>query len=148
MRWVMLLGFAFAPAMPDQMLDAHNAVRAKLHLPPLVWSEKLAKAAQEWANMLIKEGTFHHPAKSPWGQNLYAVSGGEYLPEQIVNGWASEASQYDYKNNQCTGMCGHYTQLVWRATREVGCAVARGGNREVWVCDYSPPGNHMGMRPY
>jgi len=144
----MLLGLAFAPAMPEQMLDAHNAVRAKLHLPPLFWSEKLTRAAQEWANTLIKEGTFHHPAKSPWGQNLYAVTGGEFLPEQIVNGWASEASSYDYKNNQCTGMCGHYTQLVWRDTREVGCAVARGGNREVWVCDYSPPGNYIGRRPY
>ena len=121
---------------------------ARLHLPPLVWSEKLAKAAQEWAHTLIKEGAFHHPAKSPWGQNLYDVTGGEFLPEQIVRGWAAEASQYDYRNNECRGMCGHYTQLVWRDTKEVGCAVARGGNREVWVCDYSPPGNHGGKRPY
>jgi hypothetical protein len=36
MRWVMLLGLAFAPAMADQMVAAHNAVRARLHLPPLV----------------------------------------------------------------------------------------------------------------
>ena len=144
----MLLGFAFAPTMPDQMVAAHNAVRARLHLPPLVWSEKLAKAAQEWANTLVKEGAFHHPAKSPWGQNLYEVTGGEFLPEQIVSGWASEASKYDYHANQCRGMCGHYTQLVWRDTREVGCAVARGGNREVWVCDYSPRGNYIGQRPY
>jgi pathogenesis-related protein 1 len=148
MRWVMLLGLAFAPAMADQMVAAHNAVRARLHLPPLVWSEKLAKAAQEWAHTLVKEGAFHHPAKSPWGQNLYDVTGGEYLPEQIVRGWAAEASEYNYRTNECTGMCGHYTQLVWRDTKEVGCAVARGGNREVWVCDYSPPGNYIGQRPY
>ena len=144
----MLLGLAFAPAMADQMLVAHNSVRAGLHLPPLAWSEKLANAAQEWANTLVKEGSFHHPAKSPWGQNLYAITGGEYLPEQIVMGWAAEVSKYDYQTNQCSGMCGHYTQLVWRDTKEVGCAVARGGNREVWVCDYSPPGNRSGKRPY
>jgi pathogenesis-related protein 1 len=70
------------------------------------------------------------------------------LPEQIVRGWAAEASEYDYRTNECRGMCGHYTQLVWRDTKEVGCAVARGGNREVWVCDYSPPGNYGGKRPY
>jgi pathogenesis-related protein 1 len=65
-----------------------------------------------------------------------------------VDGWASEAAQYDYKTNRCTGTCGHYTQLVWRDTKEVGCAVARSANREVWACDYAPPGNYIGMRPY
>jgi pathogenesis-related protein 1 len=148
MRWVILLGLAFEPSMADRMLAAHNAVRAKLQLPPLAWSEKLADAAQQWANTLIKDGSFHHPARSPWGQNLYDVTGGEFLPEQIVVGWASEGAKYDYESNRCTGMCGHYTQLVWRDTKEVGCAVARGGNREVWVCDYAPPGNYVGKRPY
>jgi hypothetical protein len=44
-------------------------------------------------------------------------------------------------------MCGHYTQLVWRRARQVGCAAARGGSREVWVCEF-PEGNYIGMRPY
>jgi pathogenesis-related protein 1 len=148
MRWVILLGLAFSPTMADPMLAAHNAVRAQLKLPPLTWSDKLAKAAQEWADTLIKDGTFRHPAKSPWGQNLFEVRGGEFLPAQVVDGWASEAAQYDYKTNRCTGTCGHYTQLVWRDTREVGCAVARRADREVWACDYAPPGNYIGMRPY
>ena len=148
MRWVILLGLAFSPTMADQMLSAHNAVRAKLKLPPLAWSDKLAKAAQEWADTLIRDGTFRHPAKLPWGQNLFEVQGDEYIPGQVVDGWASEAAQYDYKTNKCTGMCGHYTQLVWRDTREVGCAVARRADREVWACDYAPPGNYIGMRPY
>jgi pathogenesis-related protein 1 len=148
MRWVLLLGFALAPSMADEMMAAHNAVRAKLKLTPLAWSEELAKAAQEWANTLLKDGTFRHPASSPWGQNLYEIYRDEYTPAQIVNGWAAEAANYDYKNNQCTGVCGHYTQIVWRDTKEVGCAVARGGEREIWVCNYSPPGNYKGMRPY
>ncbi len=132
------------------MLDAHNAVRARVGLKPLTWSEKLERAAQEWADTLIKEGAFRHRPNSPWGQNLYAVSGGEFLPQQIVNGWAAEAKDFDSASNRCKDghMCGHYTQIVWRDTRELGCAVARGGNREVWVCEYSPPGNIQGMRPY
>ena len=150
MRWVILLGLALFPSteMADDMLAAHNAVRAKLKLPPLVWSGKLAKAAQEWADTLLKDGTFRHPATSPWGQNLLDLYRGQYEPEQVVGDWAAEAANYDYKTNRCTGMCGHYTQIVWRDTKEVGCALARGGQREVWACDYSPPGNYQGMRPY
>jgi uncharacterized protein YkwD len=144
----MLLGLAFAPSMADEMLAAHNSIRAKLNLPPFAWSEKLAKAAQEWADTLIKDGTFRHPAKLLWGQNLAEVDRDELLPDQVVGKWASEAAEYDYKTNRCSGTCGHYTQLVWRDTKEVGCAEARRGDREVWVCNYSPPGNYAGMRPY
>ncbi|MGA7238505.1 MAG: CAP domain-containing protein [Bryobacteraceae bacterium] len=81
---------------------------------------------------------------------IYAVTGAEYLPQQIVNGWAGEAKDFDLAANKCKEdrICGHYTQIVWRRTKQVGCAVARGGNREVWVCEYSPRGNHAGMRPY
>jgi hypothetical protein len=132
------------------MLDAQNAVREKVGVRPLVWSDKLARIAQEWADRLVKEGTFRHRPDSPWGQNLYEITGSEYLPQQIVKGWAAEAKDFDYRANRCKEdrMCGHYTQLVWRDTRQVGCAVARGGNREVWVCEYSPKGNYIGMRPY
>src|ERR1700722_11045665 len=100
MRWVLLLGFVFAPSMADEMVAEHNAVRAKLKLGPLVWSEKLAKAAQEWANTLLKDGTFRHPASSPWGQNLYEIDRDEYPPALVVNGWASEAANYDYQTNK------------------------------------------------
>jgi pathogenesis-related protein 1 len=150
--WLPLLLIASSDgvSIEGQMLDAQNAVRARVGVHPLVWSDKLARAAQEWADTLVKEGSFRHRPNSPWGQNLYAVMGTEFLPQQIVNGWAAEAKDFNYAANTCKEdrMCGHYTQLVWRDTRQVGCAVARGGNREVWVCEYSPKGNHIGMRPY
>jgi uncharacterized protein YkwD len=150
MRGLVLLVLALAPSLQEQMLDAHNAVRARLGLKPLAWSDKLARGAQEWADLLIKEGAFRHRPNSPWGQNLYEVTGSEYVPQQIVNGWVSEAKDFDYAANRCkeNRMCGHYTQIVWRDTKELGCAVAHGGNREIWVCEYSPPGNYRGMRPY
>jgi pathogenesis-related protein 1 len=66
----------------------------------------------------------------------------------VVNAWAAESRNYDYRSNCCRGVCGHYTQIVWAGTQEVGCAVARGGRREVWVCNYDPPGNWAGKRPY
>jgi pathogenesis-related protein 1 len=150
MLWLISLAFVISTSIQQQMLDAHNAVRARVGVPPLVWSDKLARAAEEWAETLIKDGTFRHNSHSPYGENLYAIGGGEFLPQQIVNGWAAEAKDYDLAANKCKPerMCGHYTQIVWRETRQVGCGVARGGNREVWVCEYSPPGNYVGQKPY
>lgn len=150
MRWAIALALAVAPSMPEQMLDGHNTLRARFGIKPLVWSDKLARAAQEWANRLVKERAFRHRPNSPFGQNLFDVTGGEFQPQQIINGWAAEAKDFNYAANSCREgrMCGHFTQMVWRDTKELGCAVSHGGNREVWVCEYSPPGNYVGERPY
>jgi uncharacterized protein YkwD len=135
-------------SLARDMLTAHNEVRAKVGVPPLAWSENLARAAQEWANTLIAERRFDHRPKSKTGQNLFRMDGGREAPRKVVERWASEAANFNYKSNRCKGECGHYTQLVWRSTKEVGCAVAGGGSREVWVCEYAPPGNYVGRRPY
>jgi len=130
------------------MLDAHNAVRARVGVPPLIWSAALAEAAQDWADYLIATGAFFHSPDNRYGENLYAISGGAAAPNEVVSAWAGEAAQYDIRSNACTGVCGHYTQIVWRTTRELGCALATDVEREVWVCEYNPPGNYVGSRPY
>ena len=74
----------------------------------------------------------------------------------VVAMWASEAKSYDYATNGCSGVCGHYTQVVWRSTTSVGCAIQRcatgspfGGSTWFFaVCNYVPPGNFVGERPY
>lgn len=135
-------------SMAERMLAAHNAARAAVKTKPLVWSDKLAAAAQEWANVIITRPGLVHERKSKYGQNLYEMVGAKVTPEEVVKRWMSEASDYNYKNNRCRADCGHYTQVIWRDTKELGCAVARRGDREVWVCDYNPPGNYVGERPY
>lgn len=130
------------------MLDAHNRARSAVGVPALSWSDKLADTAQQWANHLVVEGRLHHRASPQYGENLYLISGGRAIPSDVVGAWASEAADYDYRNNTCRSTCGHYTQMVWRRTRMVGCGVARSRGMEVWVCEYSPPGNYVGERPY
>ena len=138
-----------APAsLSREMLAAHNAARARVKVAPLAWSGRLAAIAQNWADTLLAHKEFVHRPNSSYGENLFAVTGAAASPGQVVEGWASEARNYDYKSNQCSGVCGHYTQIVWGDTKEVGCAVARGGGREVWVCEYDPAGNWEGKRPY
>jgi len=137
-----------SPPLSQAMLRAHNAVRTRVGVPPLVWSDQLAGVAQEWANHLLATNSFSHRPNSRYGENLYMISGGAASPSQVVGSWADEAQQYDVRTNTCSGVCGHYTQIVWAKTRAVGCAVAIDPYREVWVCNYDPPGNYVGYRPY
>ncbi|HTR35893.1 MAG TPA: CAP domain-containing protein [Bryobacteraceae bacterium] len=137
-----------ATPLAREMLAAHNAVRAQVNVPPLTWSRKLAARAQDWADFLLRAHRFYHRPGSNFGENIFEISGAPASASQVVADWASEARDYNYRANTCRGVCGHYTQLVWGTTREVGCAVARSAGREVWVCNYAPHGNWMGERPY
>jgi uncharacterized protein YkwD len=130
------------------LLRAHRGVRARVGVPPLKWSAELATKAQRWARTLIESGEFRPEDGLGYGQNLYEGTPGISSPAQVVMWWASEARNYRHRSNSCSARCGHYTQLVWRDTRMVGCGSARKSDREVWVCNYSPPGNIVGERPY
>ena len=130
------------------MLAAHNAVRAEVKVPPLAWSEKLADVAQKWADELLDKHQFIHNPNVSYGENLFDITGAPASAASVVKIWASESRNYNHASNSCKGVCGHYTQLVWHDSKRVGCAVARGGGREVWVCNYDPPGNWVGQRPY
>jgi pathogenesis-related protein 1 len=137
-----------APVLSRDILAAHNVARARVDVPPLVWSARLAAIAQDWANTLLARRQFQHRPHPRYGENLFEVDGASVSPAEVVSDWMSESRGYNYNSNKCHGVCGHYTQIVWRDTKEVGCAIARGEGREIWVCNYDPPGNWVGRRPY
>jgi Cysteine-rich secretory protein family. len=62
----------------------------------------------------------------------------------------NEIRNYDFDNVDRSGNngSGHFTQLVWKESTEVGCGKgyqARDGLQfEYVVCQYSPAGNFMG----
>lgn len=148
MTAALLLFFLFTGASwQTRVVDLHNQLRGHLNLPPLRWSAALADRAQIWANTLIETGRFAHDPNHH-GQNLFAMTGGNATADLVVQSWADEAAAYNYSRNSCSDVCGHYTQMVWRDTKYIGCAVARNASREVWVCDYDPPGNVVGEKPY
>ena len=43
---------------------------------------------------------------------------------------------------------GHYTQMVWRDTTRLGCGEAQCKGMLMVVCNYDPPGNYIGQKPY
>jgi uncharacterized protein YkwD len=151
-------------ALAQEMVAAHNQVRANAKprpqapLPPLTWSPEAAKVAQAWANQCKFE---HNRNRGKYGENLAAAAPpGSKTNQGAVLDWASEAADYAYSSNKCAPgkVCGHYTQLVWRDTTQVGCATAictknspfgaQFPKWQLWVCDYTPPGNFVGEKPY
>jgi len=131
-----------------EMVSAHNQIRAQAGVPPLLWSDRLEAVAEDWAKTLLARRDFSHRPNGKLGENLFAITGARSTSAEVIRVWANESRDYDYRSNRCRDVCGHYTQIVWRDTKKVGCAVARDNRREIWVCNYDPPGNWVGHRPY
>jgi uncharacterized protein YkwD len=140
--------------MAQELLAAHNRYRQEVGIAPLSWSERLANSAQQWANHLASSNSFEH-SQGDYGENLWMGSAGRYSYAQMVQAWGNEQQYFipdrAFPNVSTTGNwadVGHYTQIVWEDTTEVGCATATGNGWDYLVCQYSPPGNYQGQQPY
>jgi uncharacterized protein YkwD len=145
-----------AKAQLQGITAAHNQARASVApaastpLPALQWSATVAATAQAWADRCV----FEHSGGS-YGENLYADTG-QGDASAVVADWVAERASYDFSSNTCSGVCGHYTQVVWAKSLRLGCGVTRctahsplgSGTWNLWVCNYDPPGNFIGQRPY
>ncbi|TFY68361.1 hypothetical protein EVJ58_g1061 [Rhodofomes roseus] len=130
----------------DKYLDDHNTVRAQHGASPLTWDDTLAAAAQQWANGCV----FKHSGGTlgPYGENLAAGTGDSYGIDQAIQSWTDEVSQYNANSPEAS----HFTQVVWKASTKVGCAVqdcdgifaSSFGKAHYYVCEYSPQGNVIG----
>ena len=140
------------------MLNDQNAARAAAGAAPLVWSETLAADALAYAHTLADSGRFQH-ADQPQGpgregENLWTGTRGAYSYDEMVGHWVAEKKDVvdlPVPSSSRTGRfgdVGHYTQIVWRSTTQVGCALASNVTDDYVVCRYSPPGNIVGLRDF
>lgn len=148
------------PARLVGITALHNQVRAEVGVGPMTWDPDLAAIAQAWAetctDQMAPAGLIdHNPDRSNdypgyVGENVYGA-GGNATPEAAVGLWAGEKANYDYDSNTCSGICGHYTQIVWADSVKLGCGIhdctglTYGSSI---VCNYAPGGNVNGERPY
>jgi hypothetical protein len=134
------------------VLAQHNTYRNALELPPLTWSATLAQDALAWAQHLVKIDNGQHDRSivGKEGENLWWGTAGAYSYTDMVMAWGNEKSAFHYGVfPDCgKGMIGHYTQMVWKNTLNVGCALASDGKMDYLVCRYSVPGNVIGQKPY
>lgn len=149
----------------QQFVTSHNTYRnnvnpSAINMQPIQWSNDLASSAAKWASQC----KWQHSQTPGVGENLYASSmrspnTNNYDPSGAVVSWGNEKVNYDYNTNTCAPnqVCGHYTQVVWANSDKVGCAVQDCQNLQgtSWpnggtfvVCQYSPPGNWIGQKPY
>lgn len=134
-----------AKTIAQRFVDAHNAVRAKHCAAPLTWSPKLAAVAQKWADTLRDKGCAFGHSGGQYGENLAAGTEGVLDPEATVKMWYDEIEKYKFPNGGFSMETGHFTQVVWRGTTQVGCGHSQCKGNDIWVCNYDPAGNWDGQ---
>eukprot|EP01018_Ginkgo_biloba_P006471 Gb_11054 [translate_table: standard] len=131
-------------------LIPQNNARAEVGEYPLVWDHRVESYARWWAEQRRSDCQLIH-SDGPYGENNFWGSGHDWTPLDAANDWVEEKQYYTYETNSCDGdeMCGHYTQIVWRNSRRLGCARVVCDNGDVFMtCNYDPPGNYIGEKPY
>lgn len=157
-------------ATQEEVLRVHNERRKnEFDDSDLSYSLALENEAKAYADVLAKNGKQKHDpenAKNGYGENLFAHSTDKNISieEAMVHWYDNEKVMYTYDTGDCnkskapnkdTKVCGHYTQVVWQETKEVGCATSvyedvnssyYGGS--VYVCKYTKAGNVGNQKPY
>jgi pathogenesis-related protein 1 len=153
----------------DAFVAAHNQARSgpldpapSPPLPPVSWDAILADSVYGYAiGCQGTMGLLSHNADRAAdyqalggsgyvGENIFGSSGRDVTPADAVTAWMSEASSYDYATNNISA-AGHYTQIVWRESVRIGCAIIDCPSltyHNTVICDYAPGGNIIGQKPY
>ena len=130
-------------------LDAHNNYRAKHHVGKLILSKELCDIAQAYAEELARTGNFAHSNGSfhgdNMGENLFACYGMKISGKMMTDDWYNEIKQYDFNNPGYISGTGHFTQVVWKGSEQVGFGFAQARDGYYYgVANYYPAGNFIG----
>lgn len=154
---------AMTTAQQTQIINTHNTYRAQEGASNMMlqtYSDEMARVAQGYANKCIwGHGDLYDCEGNRLGQNLFVISNANGYPAlnttYVVAAWYGEKAYYTQSSQACNpppgGECGHYTQVAWARSGQVGCGFAQcptmnvGGstwkNALFVVCDYTQPGN-------
>ncbi|XP_073080460.1 peptidase inhibitor 16 isoform X5 [Manis javanica] len=142
------------------MVELHNLYRAQASPPAanmlqMRWDEELAAFAKAYAQQCVWG---HNKERGRRGENLFAITDEGMDVPLAMEEWHHEREHYNLSAATCHRgqMCGHYTQVVWAKTERIGCGShfceklqgVEETNIQLLVCNYEPPGNVKGQRPY
>ncbi|XP_074868773.1 glioma pathogenesis-related protein 1-like [Carettochelys insculpta] len=126
----------------------------------MTWDAALARTARAWAKRCLfehspylKEKFMSHPHYEHVGENIWTGHYSLFGVAEAIKRWKDEVQHYTFQTNECTEICGHYTQVVWDTSHKVGCAVVFcrvvAGMKDAahFVCNYVPGGNYP-RKPY
>ncbi|XP_052221974.1 uncharacterized protein LOC127838324 isoform X2 [Dreissena polymorpha] len=136
----------------DEMVKAHNEYRATHQAPPLKHAQDLTDYAQKWADHLVATNSFNHSPCDLKGQRLgeniamkYDSSMTEYTGQDCTDQWYSEVAKHTFGGSNGSSGTGHFSQVVWKGSKEVGVGKAQDkSGKYIVVASYRPAGNMMG----
>jgi uncharacterized protein YkwD len=129
-------------------IKRHNVVRACHNANPLMFNCEIMKISQDYSQYLATQvgGLQHSGTKfhGEWmGENL-AYMGGSNLNingETPTNMWYNEISSYNFNNPGFSSGTGHFTQVVWKNSKEFGIGLYCQNNKCFMTGNYYPGGN-------
>ncbi|CAG7916494.1 unnamed protein product [Penicillium olsonii] len=145
-------------AYQETILYNHNVHRSNHSASSVTWSGSLESSARTLAERCV----YQHDtsiAGGGYGQNIGYGVGESSIGEMITNLMYNDEMMFfaDLYGKASPDMSnfdawGHFSQIVWKGTEEVGCATvvcpslgnAGGSNVPFTVCNYSPAGNYDG----
>lgn len=134
----------------NEILSTHNEYR-KRHpgTPLLVWNDDLATKAQAWCNKMAGDDRMMHQpasARAGQGENLAGAWGQPMTGKKATDDWYNEINNYNFADPKMSKTpVGHFTQVVWKGSRQIGAAMATSATG--WhfvVARYRPGGNMRG----
>eukprot|EP01064_Diplonema_japonicum_P000290 TRINITY_DN1020_c0_g1_i7.p2 TRINITY_DN1020_c0_g1~~TRINITY_DN1020_c0_g1_i7.p2 ORF type:complete len:282 (+),score=61.71 TRINITY_DN1020_c0_g1_i7:42-887(+) len=147
----------------DRVVEAHNKVRAKHGACPITYSREVetwTKNSPGFVNTCTNRKLEHNSKRKLngdyLGENLWGGSGyselQDYDPVRGTGSWyCGEEGCWDYSASKSTGgTTGHFTQVVWKNSLEIGCALCHSKPGSGWtniyfMCNYRIGGNYGGQ---
>eukprot|EP00243_Klebsormidium_subtile_P003637 TRINITY_DN1721_c0_g2_i1.p1 TRINITY_DN1721_c0_g2~~TRINITY_DN1721_c0_g2_i1.p1 ORF type:complete len:377 (-),score=63.17 TRINITY_DN1721_c0_g2_i1:360-1490(-) len=132
------------------VLSNINVLRAKHGVSAYQWVDGLASGAQSQAEHVLSTGDWSEVVgQIIWSEGGPGGIGGASDADWAIkatNDWYSEIKDYDFANPVWSDQVGHFTQIVWKASTQVGLGVAKNANQVVVVGHFDPPGNIIGSQ--
>ena len=136
-----------------EALESHNKFRTLHHVPPLKLNKELCSIAENYAKTLATKLQCLQHSKNTYkgqelGENLYGCYGMEATGLEVSKHWYDEIKKYNFNGDWQSG-CGHFTQMVWKETEEVGFGKWKDKGGHIYVvANYFPAGNYLGCFKY
>jgi glioma pathogenesis-related protein 2 len=136
-----------------ECLAALNSCRSVHGVSSLSYNRDIERVAQDWADHLARTNGFSHNPKATYkGENLgeniasrWTSNREDYPGPQPVEQWYKEIERYDFKTYSGP-KTGHFTQVVWKGSKEVGIGRAQSSDGTwIVVANFYPPGNYVGQ---
>jgi len=121
-----------------EALMSHNQYRIQHGAAPLQANEYLNRAAKDWAQELVKMNQLKH-SPDQWrryqgsvlGENLAYFIGPVLKGDRLTDMWYRECKRHNF-NGDLQENSLHFSQLVWKSTKEVGFGRCQTQDKKQW----------------